>query len=114
MFGRGQPGRRLREAADLAESGVTDINAAHREIVAAITAAEEDDFNVSEELKATDTRRYDITTIAARNRALAEHTEDIRWYADRLVQPIPMFGNGCGRKRLSWRGLSSKARAREV
>lgn len=76
----------LREAADLAESGVTDINAAHREIVAAITAAEDDDFNVSEELKATDTRRYDITTIVARNRALAEHTEDIRWYADRLVQ----------------------------
>lgn len=76
----------LREAADLAENGAYDINNAQSEAVAAITAAEDDDFSVGEDLKVTDTRRYDITTIADRNKALAEHTEDIRWYADRLMQ----------------------------
>lgn len=76
----------LREAAALADSGAHDINNAQSEAVAAITAAEDDDFSVGEDLKVTDTRRYDITTIADRNKALAEHAEDIRWYADRLIQ----------------------------
>ncbi|ART70532.1 hypothetical protein BTO20_20095 [Mycobacterium dioxanotrophicus] len=83
----------VREAAGIAEDAVTDINAAQREVVAAITTAEDDGFTVSEHLKVTDARRYDINTIVERNRAATEHAEDIRWYAERLGQTV-MFAEG--------------------
>ncbi|MFV8051478.1 MULTISPECIES: Tox-REase-5 domain-containing protein [Mycobacteriaceae] len=78
----------VREAAGIAEDAVTDISAAQREVVAAITTAENDGFTVSEDLKVTDARKYDINTIAERNKAAAEHAEDIRWYAERLGQTV--------------------------
>ena len=79
-------GDALRAAAGIAEAGVNDINAAKREALDAITAAEDDGFTVGEDLSVTDTRRYDINTAVERNRAATEHAEDIRWYAERLVQ----------------------------
>jgi hypothetical protein len=78
----------VREAAGIAEDAVTDINAAQREVLAAITEAENDGFTVAEDLSVTDSRRYDINTIAERNKAAAEHAEDIRWYAERLGQTV--------------------------
>lgn len=75
-------------AAGIAEDAVTDINAAQREVLAAITETENDGFTVSEDLKVTDARKYDIDTVAERNRAAAEHAEDIRWYAERLGQTV--------------------------
>lgn len=79
-------GDALREADGIAEAGVNDISAAKREALDAITAAEDDGFTVGEDLSVTDTRRYDITTAVERNRAATEHAEDIRWFAERLVQ----------------------------
>jgi hypothetical protein len=78
----------VREAAGIAENAVTDINAAQREVLAAITAAEDDGFTVAEDLKMTDARRYDINTVLERNKAAKEHAEDIRWYAERLGQTV--------------------------
>ncbi len=80
------------EAADIAESGGHDVRAAKREFLDAITAAVNDGFKVGEDLMATDTRRWDINTIAERNKAAAEHADDIRWYAQRLVQTDTFVG----------------------
>lgn len=74
------------EAADIAENGGHDVRAAKREVLEAIAAAENDGFTVGEDLSVTDSRSYDINTIVERNRAAKEHAEDIRWYAERLVQ----------------------------
>ncbi|WKG05766.1 hypothetical protein [Mycolicibacterium sp. HK-90] len=82
----------LREAADLAENGRHDINNAQSEALNAITEAEEDGFSVAEDLSVTDARRYDINTIVARNKAATEHAEDIRWYAERLLQTDSFVG----------------------
>lgn len=82
----------LREAARIAENGVTDITAAKREVVAAITAAEDDKFRVGEDLSVTDTRTPDIETMAARHTAAVEHAEDIRWNAERLVATDTQIG----------------------
>lgn len=82
----GSQSNMLREAAGVAENGVTDINAAKREALAAIEAAEHDGFNVADDLSITDTRAYDVETAAARQTAAAEHAEDIRWTAERLAQ----------------------------
>ncbi|CDP83222.1 MULTISPECIES: hypothetical protein [Mycolicibacterium] len=76
----------LREAADLANNGHHDINIAQSEAIAAITAAEDDDFSVGEDLSVTDTKRVDVFAMRARQASANEHAEDIRWYADRLVQ----------------------------
>lgn len=80
------------EAADIAENGGDDVRAAKREVLAAITTAENDGFSVGEDLSVTDARRYDITTIVERNKAAKEHAEDIRWYAERLVQADSFVG----------------------
>ncbi|MGV9802784.1 hypothetical protein ACWDTP_32505 [Mycobacterium sp. NPDC003449] len=74
-------GEVLRAGASLAEEGHHDIQAARQDVLTAISEAEADGFKVAEDLSVTDGRRYDITTIQARNRALAEHAEDIRWTA---------------------------------
>lgn len=89
----GRQGSILREAADLAENGSHDIKAAKDKAVEAISAAENDGFSVGEDLSVTDARRYDITTIVARNQALKEHAEDIRWAAERLVQADKLVGD---------------------
>lgn len=78
----------VRKAAGIAENAVTDINAAQREVLAAITEAEDDGFTVAEDLKVTDARRYDINTVLERNKAAKEYAEDIRWYAERLGQTV--------------------------
>lgn len=81
----GSHGTVLREAAGIAENGVTDINAAKRDVLAAIAETEEDGFSVGEDLSVTDTRESDESTAGARQAAAAEHAEDIRWNAERLV-----------------------------
>ncbi|MCP2622049.1 hypothetical protein NLB33_04175 [Mycolicibacterium smegmatis] len=82
----------VREAADIAENAVTDINAAQREVLEAITEAEDNGFTVAEDLKVTDARRYDINTVVERNRAATEHAEDIKWYAERFGQTVGVRG----------------------
>lgn len=81
-----------REAAGLAENGAHDIRAAKDKAVEAITAAENDGFTVGEDLSVTDSREYDINTAAERNRAAAEHAEDIRWAAQQLAQADQLVG----------------------
>lgn len=85
-------GEVLREAADLAENGAHDINAAKDKAIEAITAAVGDGFSVTENLKVTDARKYDFTTIIERNRALVEHAEAIRWTAEQLIRTAELVG----------------------
>jgi hypothetical protein len=88
----GSHGAVLREAATLAENGSYDIQAAQRKAVEAITEAEDDGFRVGEDLSVTDTRRADLTTLAARRQAADVHAEDIRWNAEQLVQADSLVG----------------------
>ncbi|WP_458317914.1 DNA/RNA non-specific endonuclease [Mycolicibacterium brisbanense] len=81
----GSHGAVLREAATLAENGSYDIEAAKRDVLTAIKETEDDGFKVGEDLSVTDTRRADLTTLAARRQAADLHAEDIRWNAERLV-----------------------------
>ncbi|WP_200820247.1 hypothetical protein [Mycolicibacterium houstonense] len=88
----GRHGEIVRAAADLADSSVADLRAAQRAVITAITEAEADGFRVSEDLRVTDARRYDITTILDRNRALAEHAENIQWNANQLLAADALIG----------------------
>ncbi|WKG06015.1 hypothetical protein [Mycolicibacterium sp. HK-90] len=81
-----------REAANLAENGAHDINTAKNATLTAISEAEADGFKVADNLTVTDGRRYDIATIQSRNRALAEHAENIRWHAEQLLQTDSLVG----------------------
>ncbi|MGV0811174.1 hypothetical protein ABQF34_04385 [Mycolicibacterium boenickei] len=101
----GRQGGLLREAADLAENGSYDIKAAKDKAVEAITAAENDGFRVTEDFRVTDTRKYDITTIVERNKALAEHAEDIRWAAQQLVQADKLVGDRLQAKATELEGI---------
>ena len=83
----------LRKAADLAENGSHDIKAAKNKAVDAITATENDGFQVGEHLSVTDTRKYDINTIVERNKATLEHAEDIRWTAEQLALADKLVGD---------------------
>lgn len=76
----------VRAAADIAESGSGDIQAAISRVLDAIAAAETDGFRVGEDLSVTDTKRVDVFSMAARRTALSEHAEGIRWAAEQLVQ----------------------------
>jgi len=76
----------VRAAADIAESGSGDIQAALSKVLDAIAAAEADGFRVGEDLSVTDTKRVDVFSMAARRTALSEHAEGIRWAAEQLVQ----------------------------
>ncbi len=80
-------------AADIADSGVTDLKAAKRDVLEAITEAEDDGFRVGEDLSVTDTRRNDPENMAARYTAATEHAENIRWNAERLVQTDALIGS---------------------
>lgn len=95
----------LREAAGLAENGAHDIKAAKDKAVEAITAAENDGFTVGEDLTVTDSREYDIDTAAERNRALAEHAEDIRWAAEQLMQADQLVGTRLQAKAADLEGI---------
>lgn len=85
-------GEVLRAAAFIADSGATDIEAARREVLDAIAAAENDGFRVGEDLSVTDTREFDVVIMAVRQTAANEHAEDIRWYAGRLAQADALVG----------------------
>ncbi|MCK0177615.1 hypothetical protein [Mycolicibacterium sp. F2034L] len=85
-------GEALRAAAAIAESGAIDIEAAKREVLAAIAQAENEGFRVGEDLSVIDTREVDVETMAARQIAATEHAEDIRWYAERLAQADALVG----------------------
>ncbi|NKZ13172.1 hypothetical protein HGA11_19535 [Mycolicibacterium septicum DSM 44393] len=95
----------LREAAGLAENGAYDIKAAKDKAVQAITAAIDDGFNVAEDLSVTDSRDYDINTVADRNRAAAEHAEDIRWAAQQLMQADQLVGSRLEAKAADLEGI---------
>ncbi|MGV0812320.1 hypothetical protein ABQF34_10195 [Mycolicibacterium boenickei] len=101
----GRQGDVLREAADLAENGCHDITAARDKAVEAITAAEDDGFSVGEDLSVTDSRKYDITTIVERNRAAAEHAEDIRWAAEQLAAADKLVGTRLQSKAAELEGI---------
>lgn len=88
----GSHGAVLREAAGIAENGAGDIEAAKRDVLAAIQETEDDGFRVGEDLSVTDTRKVDLTNAQARYAAAAEHAEDIRWSAERLVQADALVG----------------------
>ncbi|OBG82140.1 hypothetical protein A5699_07085 [Mycobacterium sp. E802] len=95
----------LREAADLAENGSYDIKTAKDKAVEAIRAAENDGFSVGEDLSVTDARKYDITTIVERNKALKEHAEDIRWTIEQLVQADKLVGDRLQAKATELNGI---------
>lgn len=58
----------------------------------AIREAEADGFKVGDDLSVTDTRRIDISTIAARYTAAAEHADNIRWNAEQLLATDTLIG----------------------
>ncbi|WP_029369630.1 hypothetical protein [Mycobacterium sp. UM_WWY] len=73
------------EAADIAENGIVDIHAAQQKVLEAIAEAEADGFKVNDDLSVRDTRRADLSNMAARHTAARVYAEDIRWNAERLV-----------------------------
>jgi hypothetical protein len=79
-------------AANIAEDGVTDIQAAQRQALEAIESAEVDGFKVGDDLSVRDTRRVDLSDMAARHTAAKLHAEDIRWNAERLVAADAFVG----------------------
>lgn len=93
------------EAADIAENGGRDLQAAKREALEAITEAEQDGFRVGEDLSVTDGRRANPLTMADRQRAAAEHAEDIRWYAERLAQADAFTGERLHAKAAELEGI---------
>lgn len=101
----GRQGGVLREAASLVESGAYDIKAAKDKALQAITAAENDGFNVAEDLSVTDSHEYDIATIVERNKALAEHSEDIHWTTQQLVAADKLVGDRLEAKAADLEGI---------
>lgn len=83
----------MRSSADLATSAISDLRAAHRAVVTAIDEAESDGFRVEENLAITDTRRIDITTMAARHTAANDHAENVRWNAEQLLATDTLIRN---------------------
>ncbi|WP_234790780.1 hypothetical protein [Mycolicibacterium wolinskyi] len=86
-------GETVRAAADLAATGAGDLRAAQRAALEAIAEAEADEFRVGEDLSVTDTRRVDISTMAARHTAAIEHAENILWNAEQLLQSDKLIGS---------------------
>lgn len=82
----------VRAAAELASAGAGDLRAAQRSALEAISEAEANGFRVGEDLSVTDTRRLDISTIAARYTAATEHAENIRWNAEQLLATDTLIG----------------------
>jgi hypothetical protein len=93
------------EAASVAETGAGDIRAVKSRVLEAVTEAEEDGFRVGEDLSVTDTRRYDITTIAERNEAAVQHAEFIAFRAQQLVQTDALVGQQLHAKAAELEGI---------
>lgn len=75
----------LRTLARHADLGASNLNNAHQQVTEAIAAAEADGFAVADDRSICDTRRYDISTIRARNAALAEHSDTVTRAVEKLV-----------------------------
>lgn len=75
----------MRVAAEVAANGIDDLRAAQRAALTAIDEAETEGFRVEENLAVTDTRSIDLSTMAARHTAAAEHAENIRWNSEQLL-----------------------------
>ena len=88
----GNHGAVQRAGAQIAEDGSRDVQAAKQEALDAIAEAEANGFEVGDDLSVTDTREVDETEIAARATAAREHAEDIRWFAERLLQADELVG----------------------
>jgi hypothetical protein len=82
-----------RDAADIAANGANDLRAAQRSALDTIAEAEDDGFEVGEDLSVTDTRRRDVYTAGASHRAASEHAEYIRWHAEQLIQTDTLIGD---------------------
>lgn len=81
-----------RAAATIAQSSASDQRGAVQKALDAIAEAEADGFQVNEDLSVRDGRRYDITTIMARNKAASEHAENIQWTAKQLLEADSLVG----------------------
>lgn len=101
----GRHGDVVRAAADLADASIADLRAAQRAVLTAITDAEADGFRVAEDMRVTDTRRYDIATILDRNRALAEHADNIQWNANQLLATDTLIGQRLTAKAAELNGI---------
>lgn len=88
----GHQGDTVRAAADIASNGARDLRAAKLTALEAIATAEVDGFKVGENLSVTDTRRADVSTMAARHTAATEHAENIRWHAEQLLATDTLIG----------------------
>lgn len=94
-----------RTTADLADNAAADLRAAQRDALTAIAEAEADGFEVSEDLSVRDTRRVDVTTMAARHTAAVEHSENIRWHAEQLLATDTMIGRRLTEKATELEGI---------
>jgi hypothetical protein len=103
-----------REAAGIAENGSADIKAAKRDALSAIVDTEADGFRVGEDLSVTDTKRVDIFERAARQRAAAEHAEDIRWNAEQLVKTDALIGQRLQAKAAELEGIRFDGEGKET
>ncbi|MCV7067943.1 hypothetical protein H7H51_23635 [Mycolicibacterium farcinogenes] len=106
-------GEVVRAAADLAATSVTDLRAAQQAVLTAIAEAEADGFRVAEDLSVTDGRRYDITTIQDRNRALAEHADNIQWNARQLLAADTLIGERLTAKASELDGITFDGEGRD-
>ena len=91
-------GEVLEACAKIAEDGHADVQAAKRDLLEVVQATRDDGFTIASNRAVTDSRRYNIMTIQDRNRAAREHAEDIRWYAERLVQADALVGERLAKK----------------
>lgn len=96
----------VRAAADLAITGVADLRAGQGSVLTAISDAEADGFRVAEDLKVTDIRRIDISTMADRYTAAAEHAENIQWNANQLLATDTLIGQRLQAKASELDGIS--------
>ena len=93
------------EAAKQARTGAEDIRAVKKLVIEAITEAEEDGFRVADDLSVADARKYDINTVADRNRAAKEHREFIRFRAAQLVSTDKLVGTRLTAKAAELQGI---------
>ena len=98
-------GETVRAAADIASNGAREVRAAKLTALEAIAAAEVDGFRVGENLSVTDTRRIDVSTMAARHTAATEHAENIRWHAEQLLATDTLIGQRLTAKATELNGI---------
>lgn len=100
-----------RDAAGLAERGADDIRRAQRAVLSAIADAEEEGFNVGEDLSVRDTSRWtDPASARVRQTAAVTHAEYIRWTADQLVQTDGLISRRLRAKASELGEIPSKAK----